>query len=189
MAVNASRGLRPVAPACRVTGFRRNIPLGHGTSVQGGAQMRALFLAATLVTGGAAAEERMAVWSGWAEGGQGGAVDCTDCYEDEYVGLSCERAGESVAMALVGLVPGQDGSAAPLEVQVDIDGQAETRRASLEHSEMFGAIPVLVVPEDDPLLARLRAGATLTLSTRDDRLAIPLAGAAQALDTMFSACR
>ncbi len=151
--------------------------------------MRAIFLLAVLLAGGAAAQERTAVWSGWAEGGQGGAVDCTDCYEDEYVGLSCERDGDDVAIALVGLAPGDDAPGTRLEVRVDVDGQAETRLAAIEESEMFGPIPIVAVPEDDPLFQRMRGGTTLTLSTEGDSIAIPLAGASKALDTMFSACR
>ncbi len=72
---------------------------------------------------------------------------------------------------------------------VEVDGEAETRLATIEEPEMFGPVPVLMVPHDDPLIGRLRAGAALTLSTEGDRLAIPLAGAAQALEIMFSACR
>jgi hypothetical protein len=149
--------------------------------------MRAFVLAA-LLAGGAGAQERMAVWSGWAEGGHGGAVDCTDCYEDEYLGLSCERGGRAVAMALVGLPAENRAAASRIELQVEVDGQAETRLAAIEDFEMFGPIPVLMLPWSDPLFERLRAGTTLTLSTGEHRLAIPLAGAAGALETMFAAC-
>ena len=147
-----------------------------------------LALVAAWSAGGAAAQGRVAVWSGWAEDGHGGAVDCTDCAEDEYVSLDCEREGTGVAVELVGLAPGDDATGEPQEVTLDVDGQSETRLAQIEVSEMLGPVPVLMLPKDDPLFARLRSGLSLRLSSQGDSLTIPLAGAAKALDTMFSAC-
>ncbi len=138
---------------------------------------------------GAAVEARADGWSGWAENGVGGAVDCTDCVEEESIAISCERASDTVAVELIGLVPGEDTTGARLEVTLDIDGAAETRLAEIEDSEMFGPVPLLMLSRDDALFARLRAGRVLTLSTEGDRLEIPLTGAAAALDVMDKACR
>lgn len=152
--------------------------------------MRAVLAAGVVVLGtaGAAAEGRVPVWSGWVEDGYAGAADCTDCFEAEYVVLACARGEEVVRVELIGLVP-PEGAVGRLPVVLDVDGIAEERQAEIEFSEMLGAVPVLILRADDPLLARLRSGEVLTLSTRGDRLEIPLTGADEALEIMLAGCR
>jgi hypothetical protein len=152
--------------------------------------MRTVIAAAVfgLAAAGAAAQGRVPVWSGWAEGGQGGAADCTECFENEYVLMNCARGDERVRIELIGLIP-PDGFRGRAPVTLAVDGAADERDARIEHSEMFGPVPVLSVRADDPLLARMRTGRVLTLSMTGDRLDVPLTGAGEALDAMLAGCR
>lgn len=145
-------------------------------------------LAAAMVAAGAWAQDRVPVWSGWAEEGWGGAADCTECFEAEYVLLGCARGDAQVRAELIGLVP-PHGAGDRIAILIDVDGAAEERPAAVEFSEMLGELPVLTLRLGDPLFERLRGGRVLTLAMEGDRVEIPLTGAGQALDVMFAACR
>lgn len=151
--------------------------------------MRAVFAAVVgLVAAGAAAQERMAIWSGWAEDGYGGAADCTECFESEYVLMGCQSGSDEVRAEILGLLP-PEGVGGRVPVRLAVDGVEEDREAAIEFSEILGKIPVLTVARDDPLFERLRGGTELALSLGGDRVEIPLTGVGEALDVMFAACR
>lgn len=153
--------------------------------------MRTVFAAmgtVAMVSAVAAAQDRQPVWSGGSDESYGWASDCTDCVENEYVLLGCERGAGEVRAELIGLIT-PEGAGEPIAVVLDVDGEAEEREADVVLSEMFGSVPVLTLRAGDPLFDRLGAGQVLTLSVEGDRLEIPLAGARGALDAMFSACR
>lgn len=136
------------------------------------------------------AQLRQPVWDFWQrDDGTAVVYDCRACPEDEYIRVSCTPSSPRVTVTVLSvLVPEGLEKDAFLTMTFVTDGQEFRRAGIVGFSEFFGAMPVVTVPPDDPLLTAMATGSVLSVAIGQDRSDIPLNGSGAALEKLRVAC-
>lgn len=129
------------------------------------------------------------VWGAYGQGSNVSVADCNnDCEEDLGLVMLCTGQGRAAELSVPWAAQENGQRGQNLTMTVTVGSQRFTYNAQLSGAGLVGHVPSFLVQPNDPLIAALQAGNSVSFSTPFSGAVIGLRGSRVALDRFKAEC-